>query len=471
MSAIFWTLVVAVLLSPLPLGAIEPWSWGLLGCITGALLAAWAARISVDRSAEFVPLHAVWPALAFLGAVVLWILLQIAPWTPEGWHHPNWALVGQYLGREASGRISINPHETCSALLRLLTFTGIFWLSVQLCRSRDRARRVVYAVAVAAFVYSAYGLVLHLSGSTKILWFEKDYYRDSLTSTFLYKNAFATFAGLGLICAIAKLIIVFEQAPRQAAGRRERTRLLMSYLLEKGWILIVAAVVIASALLLSNSRGGLVAAVIGILTLFATRVLSGRKVKSHANRLGTAVVIAGVALVAFGGGRVLDRFGDAASQGDVRAHLYELTLEAIDNEPWLGTGYGTFADTFQTYRTRDILQPVLQAHNTYLDNALGLGIPAAAALVLAVAWFAVVCAWGVRERNRDTIFPRIGIAALALVGTHAAMDFTIEIPAVAATLSLLLGSAVGQSWRSKRWRTAEPSALAAERAEITTLRV
>jgi len=472
MPAIFWILVVAVLLAPLPLGAIDPWSWGLLGCITAALMLAWAARVSTVRSEAVVPLRAVWPAAALFGIAAVWILVQMGGWSPASWHHPNWGLVSELLGRETSGSISINPFETGSALFRLLTFAGIFWLSVQLCRSRDRARLVIYAIAVAAFIYSSYGLAAHLSGGAKILWIEKEYYRDSLTSTFFYKNAFATFAGLGLICTAALLIKIVEREPSQDVGRRERVRLLVARLLNKGWWPTMAMIVTGSALLLSNSRGGLVATLVGLAVLFALTVRSRRSEGGYAKWMAGAAAVLLAGIIAVGGGRVLDRMGDAASRGDIRSQLFELSLTALENDPWLGTGYGTFADTIQTYRTADIPRPIVRAHNTYLDNAVELGVPAAVALSLAIGWLAVLCVRGFRRRNRDTIFPRIGIAAAALVAVHATMDFTLEVPAVAATFCLLIGCAVSQSWRSKEWQAdSDAGPQPSTQAKISTQQV
>jgi O-antigen ligase len=471
MSTLFWSLVLTVLLAPLPLGAIEPWSWALLGCATGVLLLAWSICIGWDRTAVVVPLQALWPAAVAFAVAIAWIVLQMSPWTPTSWHHPSWELAGRSLGREVGGSITVNPFETASALFRLLAYAGIFWLSVQLCRSRDRARMVVYAVALAAFVYSAYGLAVHLSGSTKILWFEKEYYRDSLTSTFFYKNAFATFAGLGLICAMALILVMFERAPRQAVGRRERLRLLFFHLLGKGWVLLGGVVLTAGALLLSNSRGGLLAAAMAVFALFAMTLRIGRNRGGYVNWLAGAVAVAGVAFVVFSGGRVLDRLDDTAAKGDIRARLYELTLAALEDNAWLGTGYGSFGDTFQTYRTPDIHQPVLRAHNTYLDNAVELGIPAAAALTLAATFLAVVCFLGARRRSRDTIYPRVALAASVLVGVHATMDFTIEVPAVAAAFCLLLGCGVAQSWSSRRWHGNAETSRSSTAARIPTTRV
>ena len=50
-----------------------------------------------------------------------------------------------------------------------------------------------------------------------------------------------------------------------------------------------------------------------------------------------------------------------------------------------------------------------------------LGLPAALALVAAIGGAAWVCAEGLRRR-RDAMYPCLGLAATALVGSHAAVD-------------------------------------------------
>jgi O-antigen ligase len=236
---------------------------------------------------------------------------------------------------------------------------------------------------------------------------------------------------------------------------------------------VIAVVVTASALLLSNSRGGFIATAAGLLGLFATTFRSRSGRSGYANWLAVAVAVVGFGFVAFSGGRVVDRLGDAATNSDVRVRLYELSLAALRDAAWLGTGYGTFPDVFQAYRTTDIGRPVLKAHNTYLDNAVELGVPATITLVLGAAWLVVICLRGIRDRNRDTIYPRLGVAISILVGLHAALDFTIEIPAIAAAFCLLLGGMVSQSWRSSHWQAPvsrrDPSPNAG--APIRTLRV
>lgn len=45
---VFWLLLAIVLLSPIPFGAIFPWSYTLLALIVGALVLAWLASLLVS---------------------------------------------------------------------------------------------------------------------------------------------------------------------------------------------------------------------------------------------------------------------------------------------------------------------------------------------------------------------------------------------------------------------------------------
>jgi len=149
---------------------------------------------------------------------------------------------------------------------------------------------------------------------------------------------------------------------------------------------------------------------------------------------------------------VAQRLGGNDQGWNNRLALYKLTITAIEDSPILGMGFGTFSQVFQLYRT-DIPQfntLFVKAHNTYLENALELGIPAASALTLSVALLAIVCFLGVRRRRRsDVVFPAAALGASILVGLHSLIDFSLQIPGVAVTYFFILGIGCAQSWSSR----------------------
>ncbi len=118
----------------------------------------------------------------------------------------------------------------------------------------------------------------------------------------------------------------------------------------------------------------------------------------------------------------------------------------------MGTGYGTYPDVIEAWRANDpdIFTVWEKAHSTWLENALELGLPAAAALHLSVLWLALIAFSGVGERRRNRAFPALGVAATLLVGLHALVDFSLQIPAVAVLYAFIMGLAVAQSLPPRR---------------------
>jgi O-antigen ligase len=131
-------------------------------------------------------------------------------------------------------------------------------------------------------------------------------------------------------------------------------------------------------------------------------------------------------------------------------HIYQLVADKIAERPWTGVGYGNFLDVSWTIRDETLTGYWDKAHNSYLETALELGIPAAALLALAILIAAGVCLYGAVTRNREEIFPVIGVAATVTVGVHSLVDFSLQIPAVAVAFALILGVAYAQAWSSDR---------------------
>ena len=100
------------------------------------------------------------------------------------------------------------------------------------------------------------------------------------------------------------------------------------------------------------------------------------------------------------------------------------TLSAISDHLWLGSGFGTFDEIFPLYRlgNRRILLWD-NAHNGYLELALGLGLPATLFIITALLLLAWRCLKGAFERQRNSIFNIVAVAAILLVAVHAAFDF------------------------------------------------
>ena len=450
---IFRGLLCLVVLSPLPFGAVHSWSSSVVVVGSSILLVAWALEHILRGRAPAVGLRRAWGIVLLFGLTLAWAALQIAPFTPASWHHPLWQEAALALGEDIRSSISLDPSTTLDASLRLFAYGAIFWLALEYGRSERRARSALRVLCWSGLAYATYGIAILWIGDDKVLWLNKPAFHGDVTSTFLNRNAFAAYAGLCLLCATALAAKAVDNSIAAMASRRELARQLIVGFGRGGWLLALAGIVIWSSVLLSHSRAGIVATILGLGVLLAT--LFGKRLRRGRFVAGVlALSLIGVAFAALFGGEVDRRFTLVGDDATARLSVFELTLESIAKTPFTGTGFGTFAQVYGLEREPGMDDVFLRAHNIYLENALELGIPAAASLIAALALVAWRCARGVRERQFNAVYPALGLGATALVGSHALVDFSLQVPAVAVTYTFIIGVAYAQSWSTRSQRDA-----------------
>lgn len=451
---LFGTLVAIVALAALPLGSNRPLPAAIMALAVGLVLVAWGAlaglqivRVRVDAS------QLIWPLLSY-AAVCVWILLQWAPWLPASLADPTWQEASRVLKTGLAGRVSVNPEATLTGLMHLLTYGGVFWLSLQLTRDPERARAAVRAVALIGCAYALYGLVVFLSGNDWIVIYRKWAYPDSLTSTFVNRNSFATFAGLSLLCAMTLLLERIRHLLALNRPLRVKAAMLIEELAARSAWVTVTVLSISIALVLSASRAGVLASMIGLLGLLGVHLARRTINRTQLLLISAALAAITIATYATSGDLLLRRANteEIGTAVAARNEVYALTLDAIATSPWTGTGFGTFPNVFPAYRGEDLHVHAFwdKAHNTYLENALELGIPAAVLLTLSIILLAFRALSGVVQRRREKVLPAIGVAATVIVGLHSFVDFSLQIPAVSVLYAFLLGLSVAQSRPNSR---------------------
>lgn len=451
-SPVVVSLALLLAWAPLPFGSITPlWSNVLAAASLGLL----AVYLIVRRRTIAWPPHgntALNWAAGFFALTIAWALVQIAPFTPLSWHHPAWAIASQALDVPVESTVSINPSGAPAALLSLLGTAAIFVVALYEGRNSSKARQLLEAIAIIGLLYAVYGLVIYLSGNEWVAWAEKRYYPNSLSSTFVNRNTYGVFAGLGTLCAIALLVSAVASFLSQETRRADRLPALMSYLTGKGAIWLLATLVGTSALLLTGSRAANAAGLLGFTALLLI-YLSARRTSITTISLGILLsLVIGFSFVLLSGDFLFDRLEQADGTLGGRSQIYELVVVAISDHIWLGSGYGSFEDIFRLYAgLAPQFGPNLKsAHSIFLELTLELGLPVAMSFFASVSICVGMCAFGVFKRRRDRIFPALAIAATLLVALQGAVDFAVQTPAVAGIYAALLGIGVAQSTSSAK---------------------
>jgi hypothetical protein len=335
--------------------------------------------------------------------------------------------------------------------MRLLCYAGVFWMAAQLGRDRGRAHRGLVMVALIGVAYAVYGLVVYLGGSETILWFDKWAYIGDLCSTFVNRNAYGAYAGIGIVCCVALFVNGMRHVWRGARGARDHAEAV----LVRSLPYLAAAALMGTALMMTHSRAAYVCTGLAVVVLMAALATAKVVPPRHAILLGLAVLGLGVVITLSSGEGTFQRFAWGGISDSERDQMARLTLTAIGDAPWGGFGLGAFTPAFWLFRDASLAQAVVvdKAHQVYLETAMELGVPAALLLLLPVVMVMATMVRGLRRRRRDHVYPAVGLAAAALLGIHGLVDFSVQMPAVAVTFSFLLGLGYAQSFN-----TAPPSA-------------
>ncbi len=446
-SLLFGLLLLLCIWAAIPLGSNQPWSWTLVALVSSALLAIYLVLGLLARRPLFLGLHPTIPLLFLLA--MAWAYLQTVPWIPSGWHHPAWELASESLGEAFAGSISLAPEDTLMAILRTLSYAVVFMLALQLGRNRQLARRGLLWFFITGVVFSVYGLLSYFGVLREFMWYADDSFGRDVRATFVNRNHFATWAGLTLVCGLGVFFDRMSRVPDYPMLAMQQRQERINRFLARAWLPLAGLILVVSALVSSHSRGGFAATFLACVVML---LLVDRKRGKVTNR--TRAIIASVLVVSalafwINSDILLDRYGVSGMDAPGRAQVYEKVGQAIIDNPWLGYGHGNFEDAFRLYRTEEISKLVNYAHNSYLESFFDLGIPAALCLLLSMLGLAIVCFNGVRKRQRDWIIPAVGASASVLVGTHALVDFSVQIPAVAILYSCIMGLACAQSFSSR----------------------
>lgn len=264
----------------------------------------------------------------------------------------------------------------------------------------DVLRKAMLIVVVAS-------LLFYLSGDVRAL----DEVHLTLRGVVSTKNSLGRAAAVGLLAAAATAFL----------DRKRTTRCLLS------------ALPMLVALSLTDSAGGAVTAVLG-LVLVAGAALS----QARAGR----VLLAATATLALGAAALSVPRATGASAAAIvgrdatltgRTELWSLSLDAAGERPLLGHGYAAFwhpdrpEGSAASVRISEALNfDVPHAHNGLIDAALGLGVVGVVVALVLVAGLLVRGIRALRAGREDVAMLRLLIAVLIVVSNIAESSFLRE---------------------------------------------
>lgn len=399
-------LVALVLVTPLAAGGNRAPVW-----LIGAVLACAVAGLHVARGGGFGRVATLRSVLAPILVFLAFAGFQILPVVGA---LPQAVLALPETGVEPAATISLAPGAGQLAILRIAGSLALFALLTQAAARPDHARRIGWVIYAGVVAHAIWGLLSLTLFGDQFPWGEKQFYRGAVTGTFVSRNAFATFLGMGATLGLALLL--------GGGGRSVRGGWLAPSRVT-GAVLWATLGIVLLALLGTQSRMGLVAAVAG-LALVGLAMPGGRgRGTGWAGFAGFALVllVAGAGLA----DRAILTVGDAAH----RLELWRQVAAMIWARPWTGYGLDAFAPAFELHH-RPSLEPGLiwdHAHSVYLALWAEMGLIAGSLPPLAGVLAARRLVRLRRARPADSLLPVAGLGALCVAAVHSLADFSLEV--------------------------------------------
>lgn len=406
-KVIYFALLVLLVVTPLPYGAVESWSIALWEVSVFALVGLWATQAAIQGKFKITLNPLVWPMLALL----LVAIVQLLPVSTAERH-----------------TISYSAFATSQFAVKLLASICFFLLFSTFVNTDERRAAAIKLIIAVCTLIALVGIGQSYLG--RMLW------QRGTLGPFVNRNHFAGFLEMGVGVAGGLLL-----------GRAVKLEWLAVY---GSCVLVMCAGIVLSA-----SRGGVLAlgaeivflALIAIPTFFLNRQ-SSRSERSAGSRrtgvllraaaallIGAAAVIGATALVGSEG--LVQNFSQiqAETQGGLpaserfsRRDIWSATSHMIKDHPLFGVGLGAFQFAYTRYDQSSGAQRVEQSHNDYLQILADAGLIGG---VIMLAFVALLFIRGFTAAGTHDLRKRaIVLGALTgcfAIAVHSFVEFNLQV--------------------------------------------
>lgn len=416
-------------MTTLAYGTVHYWALAVLAMSAAGIICCWSVDGLVLGSVRLSRNALQWPLLGMIGLGLIQLL-------------PLRTVDNAGLPLSPARTLSLDPYATRLVLVQVTALLIYFVATLVFTDTPRRLRTIVRTITIFGFLLAMFGLTQSLtSDGTRVYWF-RQLTQSTAFGPFINRHHFAGYMELAIALPLGLLF----------SGAVE------SY---KRPLYAFAAMMMGVALIMTNSRGGMIslAAEVLFLAVIAGSGFTRGERPARAQRIRSALMRTGLAFgfiailiggtLAVGGPHVFTRLIGTVNADDPttgRTHFWSVTLDVIKAYPIVGSGLGSFGVIYTRYDSRNGLYRLEQAHNDYLQTLSDGGIVGG---VLGLAFLVVLFGRGFARRETDDKFRR-GVATGALAGCfavliHSFFDFTLHTTSNALLFLILAALATQDS--------------------------
>ncbi len=391
-AIIEWGLVAIVIFTPLARGTVEVWSCSLVYFITLIMLVAWVLKTGSESRLTFTGTPLNYPIFAFLGICVISTVFSIYRW------------------------------ESIRELYKIITYIAIYFILVNNFKTREKVKRIATIFIAMGIVISILGFVQYLAG-TKNTFLEGG---KSLSIIYVNKNHLAGYLEMAIPLSLGMMLTRIDRGKK----------IILGY----GVVLMIVALV------MTLSRGGWIGFSVSLALALFLLAKKGYYSKTFISFSIFGLIIVSI-LAVIGATSIINRISQTEEavnkpiSYNFRVKLWLGSLEIIKENPFLGTGLGTFGSAFPKYRPRNTDQLNIWTHNDYLQAISEMGIfilPIILWIIFVTLKSGFMTFLKTRSKFKEGVAfgATCGISAILI---HSLVDFNLHIMANALFFTILTG--------------------------------
>jgi len=313
---------------------------------------------------------------------------------------------------------SIHVYSTKNGFFDFIHYFLFFLICLKIVSHRKRLEKIAVFVSLAAFLVTVFGIFQQYAG-LKGIYGRFETFEGLYFGPFIYSNNYGAYIGLVFPMMIAFAAYKYIQTREDwmsAGDSKTQTSFFISFISSGSFFIFFISILTLVGTYFSQARAS---AIILTFLSFYTFLVTGLLKKSNL-LYAFMIFFALVAFVLFGpmnASSIFIHFEvlNMIKALDWRLSIYEDTVRLILENPWFGSGFGTYAFNSHQYLTR-ILEgrQFLTPNNFYLELLSGVGI---FGFILLIGSFLILLFQGIRRlAYQGSRFARMmGYQALASI--------------------------------------------------------
>jgi O-antigen ligase len=433
-----------------------PQFWLLAGFLVILFLTGGASRIDAQSLIILRPLSVVMCAAALLtirrehfaerkwlwagfASMALLCLLHLIPLPPVLWQSLPGREIVMEVDRVAGlgdvwRPLTLTPMTGWHALAALIIPLTVLMLGAQL--TKDDLYRLLPVILALGVLSGLIGVLQILGDPRGSLYFYRITNNGAAVGLFANRNHAAV-----LLACLFPMLAVYASSVGDRDDKAKGRQLTA----------IAVGIVLVPLILVTGSRAGLIVTVPALLAaalLFNPTTSSGGQKKQKGFALKQSHILAATAVISlalltiyFARAEAFDRLFEQSAVEDARRDFWEIGLKmAWDFFP-LGSGTGSFVETYQIYEPNSYLTAnyVNHMHNDWLEMWLTLGLPGALLIVMATGLFAVRAfgLWQRKDANRRAVrYARVASVIIVIMALASFGDYPLRTPTMLALFAV-----------------------------------